>query len=78
MISSDKQSTRNNRFQMHFTKNTPTTTTRNVSTPAYTYMSRPTQNNNTLNNVRLFATMSDVLYTPVDNSRSKCSSCGDR
>lgn len=62
-----------NRFQMQFTQNTHTN--QPPSSYTTTYTPRPQQSRaNT--NIRLFATMTDVLYTPVDGR--KCSSCGDR
>jgi hypothetical protein len=69
------QPSTDNRFQMQFTQNTHTK--QHPSSYTTTYTSRPQQTRtNTNTNIRLFATMNDVLYTPVDGR--KCSSCGDR
>lgn len=68
-----------NRFNMQFTQNTQNTqNTRKNQHPSSasgitTYTPRQQQIHT---NIRLFATMNDVLYTPLDGR--KCSSCGDR
>lgn len=71
MISNQQQSYVYTRFNMQFTQNTQ------KRQPSYytTYIS-PLPQTHTNMNIRLFATMNDVLYTPIDGR--KCSSCGDR
>lgn len=67
------QSSTCNRFNMQFTQNQ---NTQKNKTSSYTTYTSPLPQVNANMNIRLLATMNDVLYTPMIGG--KCSSCGDR